>query len=97
MSRGHGAVVKPRKGQLVVVRWRDAHSSGGWTDLRDHPKDAVCNTVGYVVRKDSTFLTVAAHRWEGKKHPAPGSVGDPISIPWAIVLGWSLLEETTID
>ena len=85
-------MVKPKKGQLIVVTWRDAYSSGGWTSLKDHPKDAVCNTVGWVVRKTDEFLTVAAHRWEGKHPGERADVGDPISIPWTIVLGWQSIE-----
>lgn len=68
--------------QLVMVRWRDAETTQGWTDLdeaRKH-KPPLCITIGWLVKQSKTEIVVA-HTKSGRE------VNGQIVIPRAWVEG----------
>jgi hypothetical protein len=50
--------------RLVLVEWVDSRRGDGWTrleDLKDDHAATKCKSVGWVIAKDSSALTLAGH------------------------------------
>ena len=60
--------------------------------MRDHADDAVCDSVGWVVRKTDLYLTISPDQWVSPHDSLKGTVGSPTSIPWSMVLEWRYVE-----
>jgi hypothetical protein len=50
--------------ELVLVEWLDSRRGEGWVrldDLRDDLKATRCRSVGWIIGKDATSVTLAGH------------------------------------
>lgn len=50
----------PKKGRLIMVKWRDSSSEGSWTHSPERHTLSVCRTVGYLAHKDDDRVVIAA-------------------------------------
>jgi hypothetical protein len=85
-------VLRPAKGQLVLIEWLDIQTDTGWSALEDDTKPALCKTVGFVTHVEAAHVTVAA-----SMGVAEIVAGSPVetnlrqSIPWGCVTAWHRL------
>ena len=76
---------------IVVVTWRDAHSTLRYISREDKTGKAVITyTVGWLVAESSAGLTVSHDRWED---PKEGTFGEHF-MPWEII---DKVEILTVD
>ena len=68
--------------QLVVILWRDASFHHDDTEL---PTEYLCQTAGWIIAEDATFITIAAER-------LPDGHRAVTMIPAATVLEMTILE-----
>ncbi|KKK96544.1 hypothetical protein LCGC14_2661720 [marine sediment metagenome] len=73
-------------GQLVIFKWVDPSTIGGWNDFKDADL-GICQNVGYIaeIRPDSLVT-------------CNGAVGrqlnsDPTIVPWALIYDITVLED----
>lgn len=82
---------KPSLCDMVLVEWRDSFSSHDETDLLKHEDDCRWASMGFVVKLDDKFITIATGvqltTSEGKH-----TLDNLLSIPWTQVLDWWKLD-----
>ena len=78
-------MTKLKKGDLVVIRWRDSFAEHGESKLADFPEDCTWYSVGFVVRQTDLFLTICGGVQETTVGGAR-TVDNLLSVPWTQIL-----------
>ena len=76
------------KFSIIEIKWRDACSHYGWRSIDNHRanKLSVCQTVGYLLKKDSKSITLA------QSIDDSGSTTESIVIPKAGIVKMKTLK-----